>query len=88
MSLRWYAWARVKEARWKVLYKITVVELVDRIEDGAGLVGEIAYTFDREGQILSHYYPRIGFDVKPAFGAGIVVDLTDGSRVRTSALVT
>ena len=71
-----------------VLYKMTVVELIDRIEDGAGLVGEIAYTFDREGQILSHYYPRIGFDVKPVFGAGIVVDLSDGSRVRTSAFVT
>ena len=57
-----------------VLYKITVAELIDWIEDGASLVGEIAYTFDREGQILSHYYPRIGFDVKPTFGAGIVVD--------------
>lgn len=70
-----------------VFYKLTVVELDDRIEDGASLVGEIGYTFDREAQILSHYNPRIGFDMKPAFGAGIVADLSDGSRIRTSAFV-
>ena len=70
-----------------VLYKITVVELDDRIEDGASLVGEIGYTFDREAQILSHYYPRIGFNIKPAFGGGIVADLSDGSRIRSSAFV-
>lgn len=70
-----------------VLYQITVVELGDRIEDGASLVGEIGYTFDREAQILSHYYPRIGFNIKPAFGGAIVADLSDGSRIRSSAFV-
>jgi hypothetical protein len=70
-----------------VLYRLTVIELGARADEGASLIGEIAHFLERDTQIVMHYFPRIGFDTKPSFGAGILVDRNDGSRLRSSAYV-
>jgi len=67
-----------------VLYKLTVVDLTNRPDVGANFLNEAAYGLMREGDVLFTDFPRIYQGVKAIYGVSLVVDRTDGSRVRSS----
>jgi len=67
-----------------VLYKLTVVDLTARPDTGANFLNEAANRLQREGEVLFTDFPRVYQDARSVFGVSLVVDRTDGSRVRTS----
>ena len=67
-----------------VLYKLTVVDLTARPDMGANFLNEAANRLQREGEVLFTDFPRVYQDARSVFGVSVVVDHTDGSRVRTS----
>ena len=67
-----------------VLYKLTVIDLTNRPDAGSNFLNEAAYGLMREGDVLFTDFPRVYQDVRSVFGVSLVVDRTDGSRVRSS----
>jgi hypothetical protein len=67
-----------------VLYKMTVVDLSNRIEMGTNFLNEIGARMQREGEVLFTDFPHVYQDVRSVFGVTLVVDRKDGSRVRAS----
>jgi hypothetical protein len=67
-----------------VLYRLTVVDLASHPDMGASFLNEAAYGLMREGEVLFTDFPRIYQDAKSIYGVAMVVDRTDGSRVRSS----
>ena len=67
-----------------VLYKLTVVDLTKGTDAGANFLNEAAYELMRKGEVLFTDFPRVYQDVRSIFGVSLVVDRTDGSRVRTT----
>src|ERR1700681_4638153 len=67
-----------------VLYKLTVVDLTNRPDMGANFLNEAGYGLMREGDVLYTNFPRVYQDTKAIYGVSLVVDRTDGSRVRSS----
>lgn len=67
-----------------VLYKLTVVDLTASPDMGANFLNEAANRLQREGDVLFTDFPRVYQDARSVFGVSLVVDHTDGSRVRTS----
>src|SRR5438309_81416 len=71
-----------------VLYKLTVIDLTNRPDAGANFLNEAAYGLMREGDVLFTDFPRVYQDVKAIYGVTLVVDRTDGTRVRSSLYYT
>jgi hypothetical protein len=67
-----------------VVYKLTVVDLTARAGMGANFLNEAANRLQREGEVLFNDFPRVYQDARSVFGVSLVVDRTDGSRVRSS----
>ena len=67
-----------------VVYKLTVVDLAARPDMGANFLNEAANRLQREGDVLFTDFPRVYQDARSVFGVSLVVDRTDGSRVRSS----
>jgi hypothetical protein len=67
-----------------VVYKLTVVDLTARPNMGANFLNEAANRLQREGDVLFTDFPRVYQDARSVFGVSLVVDRTDGSRVRSS----
>ena len=69
-----------------VVYKLTVIDLTNRPDAGAGanFLNEAAYGLMREGDVLFTDFPRVYQDVKAIYGVTLVVDRMDGSRARSS----
>ena len=68
-----------------VVYRLTVVDLpADRPDAGSNFVNEAAYNLMREGDLLFTDFTRVYNDARSIFGVTLVVDRTDGNRVRTS----
>ena len=67
-----------------VVYKLTVVDLTNRPDTGANFLNEAGYGLMREGDVLFTDFPRVYQDAKAIYGVSLVVDRTDGSRVRSS----
>jgi len=67
-----------------VVYKLTVVDLTARADMGANFLNEAANRLQREGEVLFTDFPRVYQDARSVFGVSLVVDRTDGSRVRSS----
>jgi hypothetical protein len=67
-----------------VIYKLTVVDLTARADMGANFLNEAANRLQREGEVLFTDFPRVYQDARSVFGVSLVVDRTDGSRVRSS----
>jgi hypothetical protein len=67
-----------------VVYKLTVVDLTTRPDMGANFLNEAANRLQREGDVLFTDFPRVYQDARSVFGVSLVVDRTDGSRVRSS----
>jgi hypothetical protein len=67
-----------------VLYRLTVVDLTTRADMGANFLNEAANRLQREGEVLFTDFPRVYQDARSVFGVSLVVDRTDGSRVRSS----
>jgi hypothetical protein len=67
-----------------VVYKLTVVDLTSRPDTGANFLNEAGYGLMREGDVLFSDFPRVYQDTKAIYGVSLVVDRTDGSRVRSS----
>ncbi|HEY6255074.1 MAG TPA: hypothetical protein VIY51_04700 [Xanthobacteraceae bacterium] len=67
-----------------VRYKLTVVDLTNHPDTGANFLNEAGYGLMREGDVLYTDFPRVYQDQKSIYGVTLVVDRTDGSRVRTS----
>ena len=67
-----------------VVYKLTVVDLTTRSDMGTNFLNEVANRLMREGEMLFTDFPRVYQDARSVFGVSLVVDRTDGSRVRTS----
>jgi hypothetical protein len=67
-----------------VLYKLTVVDLAGRADMGANFLNEVANRMQREGEVLFTDFPRVYQGARSIFGVTLVVDRTDGSRVRSS----
>jgi hypothetical protein len=67
-----------------VLYKLTVIDLTARPDMGANFLNEVANRLQREGEVLFTDFPRVYQDARSVFGVSLVVDRTDGSRVRSS----
>ena len=67
-----------------VVYKLTVVDLTARPDMGANFLNEAANRLQREGEVLFTDFPRVYQDARSVFGVSLVVDRTDGSRVRSS----
>ncbi len=64
--------------------KLTVVDLTARADMGANFLNEAANRLQREGEVLFTDFPRVYQDARSVFGVSLVVDRTDGSRVRSS----
>ena len=67
-----------------VVYTLTVVDLTARPDMGANFLNEAANRLQREGEVLFTDFPRVYQDARSVFGVSLVVDRTDGSRVRSS----
>jgi hypothetical protein len=67
-----------------VVYKLTVIDLTTRADMGANFLNEAANRLQRDGDVLFTDFPRVYQDARSVFGVSLVVDRTDGSRVRTS----
>ena len=67
-----------------VLYKLTVVDLAGRADMGANFLNEVANRMQREGEVLFTDFPRVYQGARSVFGVTLVLDRTDGSRVRSS----
>ena len=67
-----------------VVYKLTVVDLTARADMAANFLNEAANRLQREGEVLFTDFPRVYQDARSVFGVSLVVDRTDGSRVRSS----
>ena len=67
-----------------VLYRLTVVDVTTRADMGANFLNEAANRLQREGEVLFTDFPRVYQDARSVFGVSLVVDRTDGSRVRSS----
>jgi len=67
-----------------VLYKLTVIDLANSPDMGANFLNEAAYSLMRQGDVLFTDFPRVYQDAKSIYGVTLVVDRTDGSRVRSS----
>jgi len=67
-----------------VVYMLTVVDLTARADMGANFLNEAANRLQREGEVLFTDFPRVYQDARSVFGVSLVVDRTDGSRVRSS----
>jgi len=67
-----------------VVYKLTVIDLTTRADMGANFLNEVANRLQRDGDVLFTDFPRVYQDARSVFGVSLVVDRTDGSRVRTS----
>jgi hypothetical protein len=67
-----------------VLYKLTVIDLTNRPDAGSNFLNEAAYGLMREGEVVFTDFPRVYQDAKSIFGVTLVVDRTDGTRVRSS----
>jgi hypothetical protein len=67
-----------------VLYKLTVIDLTNHPDMGANYLNEAANRLQREGEVLFTDFPRVYQDARSVFGVSLVVDRTDGTRVRSS----
>ena len=68
-----------------VIYKLTVIDLpANRPDNGTNFVNEAAYNLMREGDHIFTDFTRVYQGDRSIFGVTLVVDRTDGSRVRTS----
>jgi hypothetical protein len=67
-----------------VIYKLTVVDLASRPDAGANFVNDAAYGLIRGGEVLFTDFTRVYQSERSIHGVSVVVDRTDGSRVRTS----
>lgn len=67
-----------------VLYKLTIVDLTNQPDMGANYLNEAANRLQREGEVLFTDFPRVYQDARSVFGVSLVVDRTDGTRVRSS----
>jgi len=67
-----------------VIYKLTVVDLTTSPDMGANFLNEAANRLQRDGEVLFTDFPRVYQDIRSVFGVSLVVDRTDGSRVRSS----
>jgi hypothetical protein len=67
-----------------VLYTLTVVDVTKDPDMGANYLNEAANRLLREGEVLFTDFPRVYQDARSVFGVSLVVDRTDGSRVRSS----
>jgi len=67
-----------------VVYKLTVVDLPKLPDMGANFLNEAGYDLMREGDVLFTDFPRVYQGERSVFGVTLVVDRTDGSRVRSS----
>ena len=65
-------------------YKLTIIELGNRTDAATSLLNEVFYGLMREGEILFTDFTRVYQDERSVFGTTLVVDRTDGSRIRTS----
>jgi len=67
-----------------VVYKLTVIDLTTRPDMGANFLNEAANRLQGLGEVLFTDFPRVYQDARSVFGVSLVVDRTDGSRVRSS----
>src|SRR6185295_4212772 len=67
-----------------VLYQLTVIDLMSRPDMGASFLNEAAYWLMRKGDVLFTDFPRVYQDARSIYGVTLVVDRTDGNRVRSS----
>jgi hypothetical protein len=67
-----------------VIYKLTVVDLASRPDAGANFLNAAAYELIHGGDVLFTDFTRVYQGERSIHGATVVVDRTDGSRVRTS----
>ena len=67
-----------------VIYKLTAVDVSSRPELGASFLNEAGYDLMRKGDVIFTDFPRVYQDQRSIFGVSLVVDRTDGSRVRDS----
>jgi hypothetical protein len=67
-----------------VAYKLTVVDLTSRPDAGANFLNDAGNGLMREGDVLFTDFPRVYQGEKAIHGVTLVVDRTDGSRVRSS----
>ena len=68
----------------KLIYKLTAVDVSSRPELGASFLNEAGYDLMRKGDVIFTDFPRVYQDQRSIFGVSLVVDRTDGSRVRDS----
>jgi len=65
-------------------YRLTIIELGNRTDAATSLLNEIGYALIREGDVLFTDFGRVYQDERSVYGLTLVVDRTDGSRMRTS----
>jgi hypothetical protein len=65
-------------------YRLTIIELGNRTDAATSLLNEVAYNLMREGDVLFTDFPRVYQDAQSVYGLTLVVDRTDGNRIRTS----
>jgi len=67
-----------------VIYKLTIVDLAGHTEAATNLLNEANYSLMREGNVVFNDIPRVYQDERSIFGTTMVVDRSDGSRIRSS----
>jgi hypothetical protein len=67
-----------------VAYKLTAVDLSSRPDAGANFVNDVGYELIRKGEVLFTDFTRVYQGDRSIHGVTVVVDRSDGHRVRTS----
>jgi hypothetical protein len=67
-----------------VVYKLTVVDLSRKPDNGANFLNEAANRILRDSEILFTDFTRVYQDERSVFGTSVVADRKDGTRVRTT----
>jgi hypothetical protein len=71
-----------------VIYRLTVVDVRNVPDKGASFLNEAAYERQRLGTLLFTDFPRVYLNERAVFGTTLVVDRTDGNRVRSTMYYT
>jgi hypothetical protein len=67
-----------------VIYKLTVIDLMSRPDQGANFLNDAALGLMQKGNLLFTDFPRVYQGERAIHGVTLVVDRMDGSRVRDS----
>lgn len=71
-----------------IKYTLTVVDLMNKVEQGATLMGECVYLAEDEGKPVANMMARVEPGPRAIYGRIISDDLKDGSRAMTACFYT